>query len=80
LSKRRTSLSGSIPADLDKTLRSEYSRLQGLQRGCSTNPGPVTWDTFLALCLALGLERLRQLSPEEALNRMENEALMRVER
>jgi len=55
-----------ILEEFEQSLRSEYTRLSG-----ESNPAPPIWDEFLEFCVALGLEKLRELSAEKALNLLE---------
>jgi hypothetical protein len=60
-----SNLTLSIPPDLAKALRDEYSRLEQLS---PQNPGAPSSDRFLRFCIVLGLEQLAEMPAEEALN------------
>ena len=51
-----------ISEELEQALRSEHVRLSA-----EANPTLIGWDLFLAGCLIIGLDRLAQISAEEAL-------------
>jgi len=58
-------ISVELPAQAVERLRSEHERLS-----CDANPA-LAWNRFLDGCLAIGLERLAEISASEALERID---------
>ena len=59
-----------VPDRLLLALREEYARLER-----ESNPSPPSWDDYLSVALAIGVERLKTMRDAEALALLERELL-----
>jgi len=55
-----------LDTDIVQNLKIQYARLSA-----EANPRPLTWDEFKTTALMIGLDRLRGLPAEEALDRID---------
>ena len=55
-----------IPNDLASALRSEYERLSA-----EPNPTLMSWSAFIGACMLIGLDKVSEMSIEDAALRLE---------